>query len=107
MLDEAGAAASGEPYLLAVDNRTGVPANTPLRLQTTATDVIHSLAVPSLWFKFDAVPGRLNEKPLIIKEPGVRSEEHTPELQLLMRNSYAGFCLKNKTTYKKHITEYH
>src|SRR3546814_19779495 len=48
-----------------------VPANTPLRLQTTASDVIHSFAVPSLWFKLDAVPGRLNEKLLIIKEPGV------------------------------------
>src|SRR3546814_1272953 len=27
----------------------------------------------------------------------VRSEEHTSELQSLMRNSYAVFCLKNKT----------
>src|SRR3546814_2306611 len=28
----------------------------------------------------------------------VRSEEHTSELQSLMRNSYADFCLKKKTT---------
>src|SRR3546814_8918637 len=28
----------------------------------------------------------------------VRSEEHTPELQSLMRNSYAVFCLKKKKT---------
>src|SRR3546814_9309430 len=27
-----------------------------------------------------------------------RSEEHTSELQSLMRNSYAGFCLKKKNT---------
>src|SRR3546814_1085675 len=27
-----------------------------------------------------------------------RSEEHTSELQSLMRNSYAGICLKKKTT---------
>src|SRR3546814_10371309 len=27
---------------------------------------------------------------------GIRSEEHTSELQSLMRNSYAVFCLKNK-----------
>src|SRR3546814_4865032 len=27
-----------------------------------------------------------------------RSEEHTSELQSLMRISYAGFCLKQKTT---------
>jgi cytochrome c oxidase subunit 2 len=56
------ALADGEPYQLAVDNRMVVPADTPIRLQTTGADVIHSFAVPSLWFKQDAVPGRLNEK---------------------------------------------
>src|SRR3546814_4851483 len=30
---------------------------------------------------------------------GERSEEHTSELQSLMRISYAVFCLKKKTTY--------
>src|SRR3546814_10232544 len=30
----------------------------------------------------------------------VRSEEHTSELQSLMRISYAVFCLKKKTIYK-------
>src|SRR3546814_1459244 len=30
--------------------------------------------------------------------PGLRSEEHTSELQSLMRISYAVFCLKKKTT---------
>src|SRR3546814_6335295 len=33
----------------------------------------------------------------------IRSEEHTSELQSLMRISYAVFCLKNKNT-KKNIT---
>src|SRR3546814_6879592 len=33
-----------------------------------------------------------------------RSEEHTSELQSLMRISYAVFCLKKKTTYT-HISE--
>src|SRR3546814_6560028 len=33
---------------------------------------------------------------------GARSEEHTSELQSLMRISYAVFCLKKKTT-RKHI----
>jgi cytochrome c oxidase subunit II len=33
--------------------------------------VIHAFAVPSLWFKLDAVPGRLNERMLTITEPGV------------------------------------
>src|SRR3546814_2280041 len=31
------------------------------------------------------------------KEPDSRSEEHTSELQSLMRISYAVFCLKKKT----------
>src|SRR3546814_5070454 len=35
----------------------------------------------------------------------LRSEEHTSELQSLMRISYAVFCLKNKTTsHTQHIT---
>jgi cytochrome c oxidase subunit 2 len=71
MLDDAEALKRGEPGQLAVDNRMVVPAGVPLRIQTTATDVIHAFAVPSLWFKMDAVPGRLNEKLLTIKEPGV------------------------------------
>jgi cytochrome c oxidase subunit 2 len=71
MLDEAEAVRRGEPGQLAVDNRMVVPAGVPLRIQTTASDVIHAFAVPSLWFKMDAVPGRLNEKMLIIEEPGV------------------------------------
>src|SRR3546814_2244017 len=32
------------------------------------------------------------------KEPEIRSEEHTSELQSLMRISYAVFCLKKKKT---------
>lgn len=71
MLSEEDAVASGEPHQLAVDNRMVVPANTPLRIQTTGADVIHSFGVASLWFKMDAVPGRLNERMLTIEEPGV------------------------------------
>ena len=71
MLTEEEAAARGEPHQLAVDNRMVVPAGVPIRFQTTAADVIHSFAVPSLWFKLDAIPGRLNEKILQIDEPGV------------------------------------
>ncbi|WP_375289740.1 cytochrome c oxidase subunit II [Qipengyuania sp.] len=71
MLTEEEADAAGEPRLLAVDNRMVVPAGVPLRIQTTGADVIHSFAVPSLWFKLDAVPGRLNEKLLTIEKPGV------------------------------------
>src|SRR3546814_1853569 len=34
--------------------------------------------------------------------PARRSEEHTSELQSLMRNSYAVFCLKKKKKTNKH-----
>src|SRR3546814_3735342 len=36
----------------------------------------------------------------------IRSEEHTSELQSLMRISYAVFCLKKKKTINKHNYEY-
>src|SRR3546814_4783484 len=43
---------------------------------------------------------------LAIEEDLVRSEEHTSELQSLMRISYAVFCLKKKTQHSnKHITD--
>lgn len=71
MLPDAEAIKRGEPAQLAADFRMVVPAGEPIRLQTTAADVIHAFAVPSLWFKIDAVPGRINEKVLEIKEPGV------------------------------------
>src|SRR3546814_8136567 len=39
----------------------------------------------------------------VITGPGnARSEEHTPELQSLMRNSYAVFCLKKKKHHNTH-----
>ena len=59
------------PEQLAVDNRMVVPVGEDIRLQTTGADVIHAFAVPSLWFKLDAVPGRLNEKVLRVEQPGV------------------------------------
>jgi len=71
MLPEEEAIARGEPSHLGVDNRLVVPAGEPIRVQVTGADVIHSFAVPSLWFKIDAVPGRLNERMLFIKEPGI------------------------------------
>lgn len=50
-----------QPRLLAVDNELVVPVNKVVRVQTTASDVIHSFAVPSFGIKIDAIPGRLNE----------------------------------------------
>jgi cytochrome c oxidase subunit 2 len=61
----------GEQEQLGVDNRMVVPAGEDIRIQTTGSDVIHSFSVPSLWFKLDAIPGRINERVMHINEPGV------------------------------------
>src|SRR3546814_14512352 len=52
---------------------------------------------------FDAVgvPGE------VVVDHQVRSEEHTSELQSLMRISYAVFCLKKKTTKKSYKVVQH
>lgn len=62
---------SDGPAQLEVDNRLVLPAGEPIRMQITASDVIHAFAIPSLWFKLDAVPGKINEKVLFIEKPGV------------------------------------
>ncbi len=71
MLDDKEAEKRGEPGQLAADYRMVVPVGEPIRLQVTASDVIHAFAVPSLWFKIDANPGQINEKVLFIEKPGV------------------------------------
>lgn len=50
-----------EPRLLAVDNNVVVPIGKTVRVIVTATDVIHSFAMPVFGLKIDAIPGRLNE----------------------------------------------
>src|SRR3546814_3741080 len=47
---------------------------------------------------------RLPHAPVHRLLPGHRSEEHTSELQSLMRNSYAVFCLKKKTQHTAPIS---
>src|SRR3546814_6657617 len=44
-----------------------------------------------------ATDGRRPRLELALRSRTVRSEEHTSELQSLMRNSYTVFCLKKKT----------
>ena len=54
-----------------VDNPVVLPVDTDIRVLTTASDVIHSWAMPALGVKMDAVPGRINETWLRIERPGV------------------------------------
>ena len=48
---------AGDDYLLKVDNALVVPVGKKVRVITTANDVIHAFAVPSLGIKQDAIPG--------------------------------------------------
>src|SRR3546814_2580014 len=62
-----------------------------------------------LWRRRDRVGGRRTQRLCAVRRPWRnqgrahrprrRSEEHTSELQSLMRNSYAVFCLKKKKKY--------
>ncbi|MEG3145624.1 cytochrome c oxidase subunit II [Sphingomonas sp. RT2P30] len=79
MLKEHDQVAAGErarteadgPRLLATDQRVVLPVGVPIRLITTAKDVIHSWSIPAFWVKLDAIPGRLNETSFTIEKEGV------------------------------------
>src|SRR3546814_5110658 len=86
------------------------PSTTLFRSADTAIAHHHRRdAVPACW-REARIPDRLPiEMRMDIDEAGcdeqavrLRSEEHTSELQSLMRISYAVFCLKKK---KKHRTQ--
>lgn len=71
MLSNEEARKRKEPVQLAVDNRVVLPVNTPIKLLTTANDVIHAWALPAFWIKMDAVPGRTNETSFTVTKTGV------------------------------------
>ncbi|WP_075217000.1 cytochrome c oxidase subunit II [Mongoliimonas terrestris] len=60
-----------QPRMLAVDYPIVVPAGKVVRVQVTASDVIHAFAMPSMGVKIDAIPGRLNETWFRADTPGV------------------------------------
>lgn len=62
--------AAGQKRLLETDVRVVVPVETNIRLLTTASDVIHSWAMPQFGVKLDAVPGHVNEVWFKVDEPG-------------------------------------
>lgn len=61
---------AGQLRLLEVDNRLTVPIQSHIQVMSTAGDVLHSWAVPSLGVKIDACPGRLNQTSIFIKREG-------------------------------------
>lgn len=61
MLSEEDEGYNDHPRLLGADESMVVPVNKVVRVQVTATDVIHAWAIPAFGVKIDAVPGKLNE----------------------------------------------
>nr|YP_010238771.1 cytochrome c oxidase subunit II [Telenomus remus]QTE20721.1 cytochrome c oxidase subunit II [Telenomus remus] len=62
---------NNEFRLLEVDNRLIAPYKIKTQLVTTSNDVIHSFTVPSLGFKIDSIPGRLNKTTFLMKFAGL------------------------------------
>src|SRR3546814_10194264 len=60
-------------------------------------NVVWMLMSPQIKLPFQPTPTPRERMPA-----ARRSEEHTSELQSLMRSSYAVFCLKKKKTTKNH-----
>src|SRR3546814_3398057 len=83
--------------------RRCLPVPPPLRRQHRVDDLVGPFALDDLVL----AEMRLAPHPELLHDPGrrdvaaVRSEEHTSELQSLMRISYAVFCLKKKNKHKE------
>lgn len=74
MLAKEDLAANGyneDEYLLATDNAMVVPVGRRVLMQITATDVIHSWAMPAFAIKQDAVPGRIAQAWFQVDQEGV------------------------------------
>src|SRR3546814_4643258 len=96
-------AQNSTPATLPVTDTVPVAQDIPypgtMRLMVDATDTVQNI------FKIRQIIPVGSSGPMTLLYPE-RSEEHTSELQSLMRISYAVFCLKNNTTEtKRQITK--
>lgn len=60
----------GQIRQLSVDNPMVVPASKYVRVSISASDVIHSWAMPAFVLKTDAIPGKLNQTWFKVDKPG-------------------------------------
>lgn len=60
-----------QDWKLATDTAVVVPINKVVRMQVTASDVIHSWKIPAFGVHIDAVPGRLNETWFMAEREGI------------------------------------
>ena len=63
-------ATPGHPRLLDTTDHIKVPVNALVKVSVTATDVIHSWAVPAFGVKVDGVPGRINQTWFVATKTG-------------------------------------
>src|SRR3546814_4798677 len=81
--------ATTKPQLAGLRGVTAMPWSSSTGTHDPSLPVRGQLAPPSASTQASAAS--------TTSSPAVRSEEHTSELQSLMRSSYAVFCLKKKT----------
>src|SRR3546814_2860613 len=88
----------GHRPIYSVDNcdQTGIPSGTAAAIQAAVEGLFHDYKVDQFW------DGHKHA----YERHWPRSEEHTSELQSLMRISYAVFCLKKQQTQKIHHTSH-
>src|SRR3546814_10499955 len=101
-MEAAAKAKSGNTKVLAVTALTSLDQGDleDLGFQCDIADLVLSRARRSLAAGCDGVVSSGLEVERLRREAPSRSEEHTSELQSLMRISYAVFCLKKKTYIK-------
>src|SRR3546814_8203430 len=95
-----GADRDGDPEWSGPGRRTEAGGSLTLELVGDHADRVVEDEQVGLDGAGEAAPGVLavDEPDVAARRQRVRSEEHTSELQSLMRNSYAVFCLKKKTS---------
>src|SRR3546814_3752938 len=66
---------------------------------------LEDIKAPECFIIEQTLRERMNIPVLHDDQHGTRSEEHTSELQSLIRSAYAVFCLKKKNSVLSHKTE--
>src|SRR3546814_6138083 len=84
-------------------SRAAAGEDDPRMMRTTSSRLLTATTRPSkMCARSRALASsNLQRRVITSSRKGMRSEEHTSELQSLMRNSYAVFCLEKKKTHKQ------
>src|SRR3546814_10798874 len=80
---------------------------TPRSIRTSWNGLTSRSGATTGWRIESAAPSasQIGRSSSEMQSPRSRSEEHTSELQSLMRISYAVFCLKKKTQFTRLLTQ--